>query len=63
MEQKITEDMTIVEAIRINPEAVKVFLSHGMHCLGCKSAEGETIAEAAMVHGIDLEKMLEELNK
>lgn len=55
--------MTIVEAIRINPEAVKVFLSHGMHCLGCKSAEGETIAEAAMVHGIDLEKMLEDLNK
>ena len=35
-------------------------MNYGMHCLGCALAHGETIAEAADVHGADLEKMLEE---
>ena len=38
-------------------------MSYGKHCLGCALAHGETVGEAAGVHGIDLEKMLEELNK
>ena len=38
-----------------------------MHCLGCPSSRGETVEEACMVHGIDVEKLLvlvnEEANK
>ena len=48
-------------------DAAPIFLSIGMHCLGCPSSRGETVEEACMVHGIDVEKLLalvnEEANK
>ena len=62
MEKKITENTTIFEAIQINPNAGEILMSYGMHCLGCALAYGETVGEAANVHGADLNKMLEELN-
>ena len=40
-----------------------LFLSIGMHCLGCPSSRGETVEEACMVHGVDPDALLEELNK
>ncbi|MBE5753747.1 MAG: DUF1858 domain-containing protein [Clostridiales bacterium] len=63
MEQKITANTTIFEAIQLNPKAGEILMSFGMHCLGCALAHGETVGEAAEVHGADLDKMLEELNK
>ncbi len=64
MENKvITADTLIMEAVEINPKAADVLMGYGMHCLGCAIAHGETIAEAAEVHGIELEKLLEDLNK
>ena len=63
MEKKITKDTLIMEAVELNPNAPEILLSYGMHCLGCAIAHGETIAEAAMVHGIDLDELLEQLNK
>lgn len=62
MAEKITENTTIFEAIRINPKAGDILMQHGMHCLGCALAHGETVGEAADVHGADLQAMLEELN-
>ncbi len=63
MENKITKDTLIMEAVELNPNAPEILLSYGMHCLGCAIAHGETIAEAAMVHGIDVEELLAALNK
>lgn len=54
----ITKDMTIGEILRANPEVAPVLLGAGMHCLGCPSAQGESLAEAAMVHGIDIEELM-----
>ena len=62
MANKITENTTIFEALEINPKAGEILMSHGMHCLGCALAHGETVGEAADVHGADLKQMLEELN-
>ena len=62
MEKKITENTTIFEAIQIKPNAGEILMSYGMHCLGCALAHGETVGEAAEVHGADLEQMLAELN-
>lgn len=59
----ITKDMTIMEAIEQSPEAAGVFQGFGMHCLGCAIAHGETVEQAAQVHGIELDVMLAELNK
>ncbi len=60
---KITADTLIAEAIEINPKAGEILMKNGMHCLGCALAHGETVGEAADVHGADLDKMLEELNE
>lgn len=58
-----TKDMTIAEMITANPDVVPILLNAGMHCIGCPSAMGETIEEAAMVHGIDAEMLLEDINE
>ena len=48
----ITKDMTIGEILRANPDVAPVLLNAGMHCLGCPSAQGESLEEACMVHGL-----------
>ena len=62
MERKITENTIITDALEINPNAAAILMRYGMHCLGCAIAHGETVGEAAAVHGADLEQMLNELN-
>lgn len=57
----ITKEMTIGEAITVNPEVVPVLLNAGMHCLGCPSAQAESLEEAAMVHGIDIDALMAEI--
>ena len=51
----------------VAPQTAPIFLSIGMHCLGCPSSRGETVEEACMVHGVDCDKLLalvnEEANK
>lgn len=56
--QGITKDMTIGEILRVQPEVAPILLQAGMHCLGCPSAQGESLAEAAMVHGIDVDELM-----
>ena len=60
--EKFTKDMTIGEAMRVDMNAAPVLMEIGMHCLGCPSAQGETLEEAAMVHGIPVEVLMEKLN-
>ena len=57
----ISKDMTIGELLRTNPNIAPVLMNAGMHCLGCPSAQGETLAEAAMVHGIDVEVLMKQI--
>lgn len=57
----ITKDMTIGEILTVKPEAAPVLMEAGMHCLGCPSAQGETLEEAAMVHGMDVEALMDKL--
>lgn len=59
----ITKEMTIGEVIKVKDNAPQILSSFGMGCVGCPSAQAETIEEAAMVHGLDLEELLEALNK
>ncbi len=59
----ITKDMTIGEIIRLDSSKAEVLMSFGMGCVGCPSAQAETIEEAAMVHGMNIEKLIEALNK
>ena len=54
----ITKDMTIGEILRASPDVAPVLMDAGMHCLGCPSAQGESLEEAAMVHGIDVDELM-----
>lgn len=61
---KITKDTKISDIIKMNAEAAApVFFSHGMGCLGCAMASGETVEEASAVHGMDCNQLVDELNK
>ncbi|MDP4178136.1 MAG: DUF1858 domain-containing protein [Bacillota bacterium] len=59
----ITKDLTIGEVVRTKPEAAEVLAGFGMGCVFCPSAQAETIEEAALVHGLKLDELLEALNK
>ena len=64
--KKIAKEMLISELIAQveNKDAVvDKLMECGMHCLGCMMAHGETIEEAAMVHGLDVDVLIDELNK
>ena len=61
---QITKDTMIGELLNINIEAVApVLFGIGMHCLGCPSSQMETIGEAAAVHGIDADELVNTLNE
>ena len=59
----ITKDTIIGDILDIAPPAAPIFLSIGMHCLGCPSSRMETVEEACMVHGVDCEKRLALVNE
>ena len=59
----ITKDMGIGEIVQKFPDTVPVFQAFGMHCLGCAIAHFETLEDGVNAHGIDLERILEDLNK
>lgn len=53
----------IGELLEMAPEKAEILLQAGMHCLGCPASQAETIEEACEVHGIDVEELLEKINK
>jgi hybrid cluster-associated redox disulfide protein len=57
----ITKNMTIAQAISTNQNVIPILLDIGMHCLGCPSAQAETLEEAAMVHGLDPEDLMQRI--
>ncbi len=59
---EISKDMIIGELLELKPEAAEILLSMGMHCLGCPSARGETIAQACEVHGVDVDEIIAQIN-
>ena len=60
---KFDKNTRIGEILEKAPEKAEILMEIGMHCLGCPAALVETLEEACMVHGIDVEEVLKELNK
>ena len=63
MSQQVTKTTMIGELLQINENIAPLLLNIGMHCLGCPASQAETIEEACEVHGVDVEELLEKLNK
>lgn len=60
---KVSKDMIISEVLRMDRGTASIFMKHGMHCIGCPASSGESIEDASAVHGIDADKLVEDLNK
>ncbi|MBD9158681.1 MAG: DUF1858 domain-containing protein [Clostridiales bacterium] len=60
---KFNKNTQIGELLEVAPEKAEILLQVGMHCLGCPASQMETLEEACAVHGIDVEEVLEMLNK
>lgn len=59
---QINKDMLIGELLQMNPNIAAILMRAGMHCVGCPSAQGESLAEAAMVHGMDADLLEKQIN-
>lgn len=59
---KIEKTTKIGELLENAPEKADILLESGMHCLGCPASQAESLEEACMVHGIDVEELLNKLN-
>ncbi|SHO49368.1 DUF1858 domain-containing protein [Anaerocolumna xylanovorans] len=60
---QVSKDMTIGEIILVDQGVIPILLASGMHCIGCPSSQGETLEEAAMVHGMDADELMETINE
>ncbi|MHB1007608.1 MAG: DUF1858 domain-containing protein [Chloroflexota bacterium] len=58
----ITKEMSIAEVVQQHPESVPVFLRHGLFCFGCGVARFENLEQGAMVHGIDPDALVDDIN-
>lgn len=63
MMTKINKDMIIAEILNVDVNLAGVLMGSGMHCIGCPSAQGETLEEACQVHGIDVNVLVDRLNE
>lgn len=60
---KFNKDTKIGELLEMAPEKAEILMEAGMHCLGCPASQAETLEEACEVHGIDVEELLNKINK
>lgn len=62
MDKKVTKDTLIGDLLSIAPESAEILLAIGMHCLGCPASRAESLEEACMVHGVDVDEVLKKIN-
>ena len=58
----VTKDMIIADILKVDRELARILMNHGMNCVGCPSASGESLEQAAAVHGMDVDEIIEEMN-
>lgn len=59
----VNKQMSIGEVLRMDADTASIFLSFGMHCLGCPCATAEAIEDACAAHGTDADQLVEKLNE
>lgn len=60
---QISKEMLIHDLIQVDTDIIAILLQAGMHCVGCPSAQGESLEEAAMVHGLDVDSLVDYINQ
>ena len=60
---EIVKTMTIGEVMNMDPNVAPVLMGFGLHCFGCPMSQMETLEEAAQVHGIDADLLVEKIQE
>ena len=60
---EVTKTTQIGEVLRLNPNSKEILLGFGLHCFGCPMSQMETLEEAASVHGVNADLMVEKINE
>lgn len=60
--KQVNKDMIIGEILEIDATVAPILMAAGMHCIGCPSAQGESLEQAAMVHGLDADVLVDRIN-
>ena len=63
MLKEVTKDMLIGEILQADATVAPILMASGMHCIGCPASQGESLEEAAMVHGIDSDELVTKINE
>ena len=59
---KVTKNTLIGQLLQIDPNIAAILMRAGMHCIGCPSSQMESLEEAAMVHGLDVDVLVQQIN-
>lgn len=59
---EVNKEMIIADILAIDATIAPILMAAGMHCIGCPSAQGESLEQAAMVHGIDVDELVVSIN-
>lgn len=62
MDARVSKDMIIGDMLQIDPGIAAVLMASGMHCVGCPASQGESLEEAAVVHGLKVEDLVDTVN-
>ena len=62
MAKKVTKDMIIADLLKVDANMAAILMNAGMFCLYCPSAQAETLGEAAFVHGINADELVDQIN-
>ncbi len=58
----VTKEMQIGQLLKVDPNIAVILMRAGMHCIGCPSSQMESLEEAAMVHGMDVDILVQQIN-
>lgn len=61
--KEVTKDMLIGEILQEDATIAPILMASGMHCIGCPASQGESLEEAAMVHGLDADELISKINE
>ena len=63
MTERVNKDMIIADMLQIDPGIAPILMASGMHCIGCPSAQGESLEQAAMGHGLNADDLIGTVNE
>ncbi len=63
MAKQVNKDMIIGDMLQIDPGIAAILMASGMHCIGCPASQGESLEEAAGVHGLSVDELVANVNE